>query len=1175
MDEFLPAGDNVDRHDKSRPCLTQKAVCGGPVTFVKFVANRFLYSRGGWLHRSWDSVGFLVFPSGGVVHGLADSDPDSPYSLVFGGKAVAFTKDVLLEDRPVRSLEVQRQNDITGTSKFRYQLELSDWIWDARFLTGNDTNRSIGATNAQKHLLVGMAHHILEVMRIHFGEGVLVERSRRIVASPACLVTSMKLFQCSLSHKLWVAAGTSFQDIVVWSVGQDSIASNNPGENPQIQDPVNLSGHTGVVHSVQFSPDGSMLASTSDDRSVRLWMKNQKPGNKEAWGLAWSGWGHTARVWSVAFSPMLDAIVTSGEDHTVRIWSQAEGRQLTVVNMPSGSAWCVDVRGSFVLVGGNNGTLTLDDISGRIATTTGNGSSTKFCTILVPDDRNKTVQNVDETGKEEYENRDVRMLGISETEQPKVKLKKKSKNLPKAQVIVGMKWFDFHTGSLPRILVATRAGSLLSFNVDSQKWTEHAPWWDLSLLSTSRVACSDGCCMSVHPDGLNVAIGTTRGDIVIVSLNVGDQSPRRVVLSSGRSEKSVQSLTWVNRTTLLSFHVRTIMWWTFSKDLGENGIEAEGVCCAAFCLGTKAVPICFAYDSECERLVVGDSRGNIGLFQLNKLSFSEDSKLNEPLAMLHTVHQKEHVQQMLLDSNRIISVGNDGCLHVTYIESGNLRRGFSVPAGSLSGLERIWSIGNPSNESEKTLLVGGYFGNVFIVMDIKSGYEVFRIDTEGRQRSAACFIDTSSETEFWHRHYGLTVCANRKDGLNELMLCYKISQGCQKLDPLRDLKALNCIALHNETIFSVNLFSLHGKLLLLTGSEDCTSRLSICRSEGDDGSLLDSMSLTPQESCVRAVCSSQRDKGSALVVVGGGKLVLQFFLVRVATNDFRHPVTCLGLDVVLLGIGKTKANATIDHRINAVKATPLDGVHGSHVVFAGDSDGSCHVYLVNENNTSRHIFGCIIPVGPRPILSLELLKIGSRILMLIGTTSGEVVLWDIPGDAKSFRLTEYGGLDVTTESMVSPLGVYQAHQMGTNTISAAIVKRHSSGDSINASVLICSGGDDQAICVCEAAFSFQDCGRLSLERPLTPFVTAEASSSAVKGVAIVPHEHNPEVSWILSVGYSQRLAMWEYSSEKPESLVLVESSPMDIGDINCLGLHRNMVAVGGLGVGLTSISLPT
>ena len=79
-----------------------------------------------------------------------------------------------------------------------------------------------------------------------------------------------------------------------------------------------LEGHTISVQSVAFSPDGRHIVSGSWDESVRVW--DSSTGEVQNVLKA-----HINSVCSVAFSPDGRRIVSGSEDKSVRVWDSSKG----------------------------------------------------------------------------------------------------------------------------------------------------------------------------------------------------------------------------------------------------------------------------------------------------------------------------------------------------------------------------------------------------------------------------------------------------------------------------------------------------------------------------------------------------------------------------------------------------------------------------------------------------------------------------------------------------------------------------------------------------------------------------------------------------------------------------------------------------------------------------------
>ncbi len=105
-------------------------------------------------------------------------------------------------------------------------------------------------------------------------------------------------------------------DELSWDSIYEKSSSNSP-ENPVVY-PLVLTGHDARVWSVAFSPNSQMLASGSDDRTIRLWDISKGEGEPQDIPVAEKE--HNFWVGSVAFSPDGHKLASGSYDKNIRIW---------------------------------------------------------------------------------------------------------------------------------------------------------------------------------------------------------------------------------------------------------------------------------------------------------------------------------------------------------------------------------------------------------------------------------------------------------------------------------------------------------------------------------------------------------------------------------------------------------------------------------------------------------------------------------------------------------------------------------------------------------------------------------------------------------------------------------------------------------------------------------------
>ena len=160
-----------------------------------------------------------------------------------------------------------------------------------------------------------------------------------------------------------------------------------------------IKDHIGQIRGVEFSRDGSLLASWSfsyEEKTIRLW--NVATGRNTQTLTVHTLTGHNNQIGSVKFSPDGETLISGGQDGTVLIWDVSTGKHKPLTDQGvdternTYSYWKMVLMfnsdGSKLATSDKNGIIRLWDVSTRKEEQTFEGHTKTITSIdFSPDDR--------------------------------------------------------------------------------------------------------------------------------------------------------------------------------------------------------------------------------------------------------------------------------------------------------------------------------------------------------------------------------------------------------------------------------------------------------------------------------------------------------------------------------------------------------------------------------------------------------------------------------------------------------------------------------------------------------------------------------------------------------------------------------------------------------------------
>ncbi|KAJ2079167.1 WD repeat-containing protein 6 [Coemansia sp. RSA 988] len=1086
----------------------------GPVTALAFVSDTLILSASGgtlalYSVDSQKLVDQITVFEYARIHGVSVHD----YSTS-GEKEdwqVDLVRVVVYGSKSWAIVSVDSREDECGRIEIESVHTADDWIKAAHWVRDRESDRQLVAlATAHNQVIIVDAEHGTCVHRIS-----CEERSILYAA----------VFYGRFTDELLVAAGTVFNQILLWPVRLQD-ANNIPVHQ-------RLCGHEGVIFGLSFSEDGQMLASVSDDRSLRIWNLHKQRNQ-----LVTTVFGHQARIWQ---SVILDQfVVTASEDGTCRVWDRQTMEPVDVWVQCEKNVWALAANKKQLLVAAGGG----------------DGSVVVWSLAAV---RGKRVEQESQL--------DIAYLPPQ--------LEYNVGELRASERIRG-----FALAAWDQALLTTDSGHILRCTWSKQ----HGKCWfsilrDPKLIGYSMIASST--------DGNLIAIGLRDGSVMLLAPHL----PSPINMQSAKIHSAaVRALIVLPGAAPELFELITVdasgqVLWS-RAELFDSGFRW----CAIVALDVspgRGLSVAAAVNQTFGWAVIGTTSGCLLVFELptllSELPISPQGANNSVLVLMPAIqwpraHGQHTLTAVVLEKAhpQLTSDTNSDCVIVTSGRDGQIQRfslhvvpdteapneAVNVRCGDMANDKRVVV----SRIASKRLTEGwveGMFerekGQLYGVTFYRKRLEL--LDLSGTVPLVVLSTISSGASKQWQVLFapqGIRIGFMRKGQLATHCLPRQMQPSYSSRILVRGISSLD--------IRAICTLQLNGMTLIASGGEDCYVRLHRYTEDMSELCLLASERRhSSAVRCALFVPSCVENNIRYLVTAGGG---CELRCWRICVSSL-HSDNLSDPNATMIEWAKVPKSDSADLRIMdiAVICTASSGL-----VAAAYSDGSVRLWRMD---THFHTFECVARdyTGTHCVLSVAAVDLGNgRTLLVSGATNGQVSFWDITrftADSDNISCSEEPQLQAVIDLRSSLLAVHNMHQSGVNSIHIQCTTENIPTCKDNPVILMATGGDDGCVAIREIEIQrTQVLSRLEARR-------VDAHASSVKGVVLLSN------GVLCSVSTDQRLALWTLPKPNWASsdvqLDLLEMSFTQVADPSALYLfqhfeNRFSLVVAGMGVEIIDIN---